>query len=398
MQIVKSPLKCSFICFVFIFMIIFSINTTIGDSSNMLWLYDLGMAQWKAGEVERAVYTLKNCIDQYPNFAEAYDALANIYMDQGEYDQAKQYSEMALDKNPEDPFFITTYGILLYHQGNYIESQQTLLKALELTEDLLEANHYLGKIEIALNQYEAAIEILQPLSEANPNNQEIQQDLDNAQTLLAQSNQEFEELQPDSNVSAETIEARLSSLNTVRASSAAYQEQITNVDYYFDYIQNHGLSIDALNKIGVIYLVRGYYNKAIQFFTQAHIMDKTNFYLHYNLGIAFTYLNQYELAKIHYILAIHYSNLKDYRAYNNLGVLLAIDHNLEDAADCFIKAINLKEDLSIAQENLELIQGENLVRRNIETHVSYHELVVEEDQEPYFVFNHFHYKSCLPVF
>jgi len=101
---------------------------------------------------------------------QAYYALANIYFDTEEYDQAKETLDFLLKLKPGDAETFAMRGEVLYHKGNLHEALIEYGKACESKPDEPKYLWRSAEIHIERSEYAEAIEKIDKLLESDPNN------------------------------------------------------------------------------------------------------------------------------------------------------------------------------------------------------------------------------------
>ncbi|MEQ9425792.1 MAG: tetratricopeptide repeat protein [Cyclobacteriaceae bacterium] len=93
---------------------------------------------------------------------------------------------------------------------------------------------------------------------------------------------------------------------------------------------------DAFCNIGIIHSEKGESSKAIDAFTQCLKNDPRHYEAHYNLANLFSEIGNLQLAKVHYEMSTtinpDFSN-----GYYNLGLVLAMNREIDEAIETFLK-------------------------------------------------------------
>ncbi|MCG8366360.1 MAG: tetratricopeptide repeat protein [Pseudanabaenales cyanobacterium] len=114
------------------------------------------------------------------------------------------------------------------------------------------------------------------------------------------------------------------------------------------------------NKLGALYGQMGNWRKGLELLTRgvqaAQADAMTTYELHYHLGLAYRHLNQLELANTHYLKAMQQPILPQLKlgAYINLGGLLKLQGQLNEAIAIFETATKIAPNFAIAHYNLGL--------------------------------------------
>ncbi len=101
---------------------------------------------------------------------EAYKGLGELYLEQKDYDQAKETMEFILKLNKDDARTYARLGAITSQKGNLEEAKEYYLKSLALSSESAAAHVDLGLVCQATGDKEEAFKCLQKASEIEPNN------------------------------------------------------------------------------------------------------------------------------------------------------------------------------------------------------------------------------------
>lgn len=99
----------------------------------------------------------KTAARQYPSDYRAYNNLAALAFDKGDYEAAEGYLKQAVAKNPESTEANANLALIALAQGDYAKAQEYLAKAPTAKN----YNETLGNLQIAQGQYDQAAQSLQ---------------------------------------------------------------------------------------------------------------------------------------------------------------------------------------------------------------------------------------------
>ncbi|WP_078543947.1 tetratricopeptide repeat protein [Litchfieldia alkalitelluris] len=117
----------------------------------------------EAGELEKAIYLLKEIIEQYPDFWSAYNNLALAYFYSGEVKKAADILEDVLDKNPGNLHALCNMLVFLYYQRKNKKVKE-LTKRLESIHPILVEHRYkLGATFGLIGRYDLSYKWLRHL-------------------------------------------------------------------------------------------------------------------------------------------------------------------------------------------------------------------------------------------
>ena len=126
------------------------------------------------------------------------------------------------------------------------------------------------------------------------------------------------------------------------------------------YLADHPNDPYICNKLGALYGQMGNWRKGIELLTRgiqaAQVDMMTTYELHYHLGLAYRHLKQWDQANTHYLTAMQQRIMPQLKlgAYINLGGLLKLQGQLDEAIAVFETAIKIAPDFAIAHYNLGL--------------------------------------------
>ena len=126
------------------------------------------------------------------------------------------------------------------------------------------------------------------------------------------------------------------------------------------YLIEHPNDPYICNKLGALYGQLGDWPKGLELLTRgiqaAQIDDMTRYELHYHMGLAYRHLDQLDQANTHYLKAMQQPILPQLKlgAYINLGSLLKLQGQLNEAVAVFETAIKIAPNFAIAYYNLGL--------------------------------------------
>jgi tetratricopeptide (TPR) repeat protein len=106
--------------------------------------YQVGIAAAAQGRTKEAETALSKALADDPSNALIYNALATLYVNDGEYQKALVTSENGVRQAPGLPELHYTLGLSRYQVGRYDEAAQALERALELKPDFPDATLWLG--------------------------------------------------------------------------------------------------------------------------------------------------------------------------------------------------------------------------------------------------------------
>ena len=135
---------------------VFKQAAEIGDANSQ---YNLGLCYHTGFGLEKdtakALMWYKKSAAQ--NCARGQNAVAYYYAEQGtNLDEADKFVKKALKQEPDNKYYLDTYGLVLYKQGKYREALKQFNKALGIKEGEAEVRYHLGCTYLKLGDRNAA--------------------------------------------------------------------------------------------------------------------------------------------------------------------------------------------------------------------------------------------------
>ena len=132
--------------------------------------YNLGLAYYHAGKIEKAIAAYQTAIQLEPNFADAYGGLGVIYRRTGDLDTAIRHCQKAIKIAPENIEFHRNLTQIYWQKGMYDRAAIGYRIILELNPSDESALHHLGIILLSKQEYDEAVSCFQKVLQRNPDN------------------------------------------------------------------------------------------------------------------------------------------------------------------------------------------------------------------------------------
>lgn len=128
----------------------------------------LAMAQDWNNEYDDAIKTALKAVDTDPLSAQAHATLGEVYADRNNWQRALEEGRQAEKLDPNSAYVIRNLGYVLSMQGRYEEALVEYARAAELEPKLGYIYLSAGNIHMALNEYDNAIAQFEKAVEVNP--------------------------------------------------------------------------------------------------------------------------------------------------------------------------------------------------------------------------------------
>ena len=132
--------------------------------------YNLGLAYYQSGQIEKAIAAYQKAIQLEPNFADAYGGLGIIYWRSGNLDDAIRHCQKAIKIAPENIEFHKNLTRIYWQKGMYDAAAVGYRIILELNPSDENALHHLGLILLSKQEYHEAVSCFQKVLQTNPDN------------------------------------------------------------------------------------------------------------------------------------------------------------------------------------------------------------------------------------
>ncbi|RKU19300.1 hypothetical protein C6500_11410 [Candidatus Poribacteria bacterium] len=132
--------------------------------------YNLGLAYYQGGKIEKAIAAYQTAIQLEPNFADAYGGLGVIYRRTGDLDAAIRHCQKAIKIAPENIEFHQNLTQIYWQKGMYDRAAIGYRIILELNPSDENALHHLGIILLSKQAYDEAVSCFQKVLQTNPDN------------------------------------------------------------------------------------------------------------------------------------------------------------------------------------------------------------------------------------
>ena len=137
----------------------------------------LGILYLNEGEHEAAMRTFQHLLARTPTHLGALTNVAAIHFDRGAFAEAEEAYARALEVAPNTWQTHYNLGNLLWKQERYGEARQAYGRALELNPGDVDSRYNLAITHLAMEQLDAALPLLEELSQQTPGNAAVWSEL-----------------------------------------------------------------------------------------------------------------------------------------------------------------------------------------------------------------------------
>ncbi len=145
-------------------------------------LYDLAWAQEEAGFYEEACDTLDRLLVLQPEEAHLLNFYGYLLADQNrELERAAEMIQLAVEAEPENPYYLDSLGWVLYRQGEYEEALEYLIDASNKLGDDPTILLHIGDTLLALERWDTALGVLQRALAVGGDAEELRERIERAE-------------------------------------------------------------------------------------------------------------------------------------------------------------------------------------------------------------------------
>ncbi|MDI6740851.1 MAG: tetratricopeptide repeat protein, partial [Candidatus Edwardsbacteria bacterium] len=143
------------------------------------FLFNLAAACERAGDFYKSEQYFKELLQRDPGHASAQNYLGYMYADKGvNLDQAKTLIAQALQKEPDNAYYIDSMGWVYFRLGQLAEAQASIERAVSLMPGDATLRDHLGDVYLAQGDRAKAIEQWKKALELDPKKEETRKKID----------------------------------------------------------------------------------------------------------------------------------------------------------------------------------------------------------------------------
>jgi tetratricopeptide (TPR) repeat protein len=133
------------------------------DSDELIVKQDAAKSLLENGKLEEAISLLKEIVTDFPEFWSAYNNLSLAYFYMGDVQQAKDYLDMVLDKNPGNLHALCNLLVFYYYERQDDKVEELAQRLGLIYPILFEHRYKLGATFALVGQYELAFKWLRAI-------------------------------------------------------------------------------------------------------------------------------------------------------------------------------------------------------------------------------------------
>ncbi|MDC7126321.1 MAG: tetratricopeptide repeat protein, partial [Spirochaetales bacterium] len=127
------------------------------NAENYKAYYNLGMSLVRLGKINEAIQAFKNAADKDPSYDAAFFAAGNLLYKTGKYAEAEKYLKNAVALKPEKSTYLGVLGVVLLNQEKYKDAEKYLKQSLSANPDAPSTNYNLSHAYFEQGNYSDAL-------------------------------------------------------------------------------------------------------------------------------------------------------------------------------------------------------------------------------------------------
>ena len=275
-----------------------SYNKAITLNPNSVLYYNaLGISHSEAKQYKDAISSFRKATKLNPKNAQPYYNLGLVYLKQGELSLAKAAFNKAIivDTNWVDAYL--GLGEVLLKQGHLENAEKSYLKALGISSNGINALSGLGQVYAKQKRYNLAIGTYEKVISLESDNTEANYQLAQIYNKLGDRDK---------------AASKIAFFKLLRSTDPILEKAVK-------WVKTHPDDPISFNNLGIIYLTRQRYDKAIENYNRAITLSPNLATSHYNLGLTYHKQGKLDMAINSYQKAISLNSTLAI-AHNNLAV------------------------------------------------------------------------------
>ena len=293
------------------------------------------------GDPHKAITSLEQLLNEFPDFALAHNDLGVLYYHMGDKKKTRHHYERAVELMPDNITFKKNLAdFYCIELGRIEDALQIYVSILKTNPQDVETLMATGQICVALEKPDDARDFFNQVLEIEPWNENARQEIEKMEKQLSEATINSE--------SAEDAYRRFQTELSNLAPAEAIEALNKIVEIYPDFAIGH-------NDLGVLYYNAGNEEKALHHYEQAAHLQPQNLTLQKNLAdFLFVELKKVEEALQIYvdILATHPDDVETLLIVGHICVALK---KFDDAKDFYRRVLALEPDNKDANTNLQIL-------------------------------------------
>jgi len=276
-------------------------------------------------------------LEHLTTFDEELNNLAgSIFVELGEFDQAKHYLNKALEIKPGYPSAEYNLGLLYYNNKQFVNAISLLSKFIAKHHNQEITLTILGDCYLQTKDFSSALKTYQTIVSFNANSKKANLGLLTTYINISDLNAIIELLQPLRNNTANNADILFSLANHLLANNYTYLA----IEIYTELLSDTPDSTNILTHLAMAYDAIESTEKAISCLNQALTINDNDVDAHGIIGNIYTNLDESSLAERHLQKALNIDS--NHVASNiNMGRLKSYDEEYETSDNYYLKAISL---------------------------------------------------------
>lgn len=308
---------------------------------------NLATLYYDRGEYEKAMQIYKQVLTIRPGYPEAHNGLAMVYDVQGEYEEALKEYKKSLEYKPDFIEAHINLGNLYSANGKYGEAMREYARSIEIDPGYDGTYYNLGVMYFKKKDYDRAVEAYRKALEMNPGNEAAKKNLagilDYEKKYIG-GVAEYKKLikkDPDNAEAHYNLGLLYKDMQELEKALDEFKKAAEIKPGY----------TDAHNSLGNLYSMGKQYDKAIREYNLVLKLEPNYIMVYNNLGNIYYLLKEYDKALDEYkkILAVNPENVN---VHFNLGNLYYARGEYDRALEEFQKTLKINPNVLVACKRL----------------------------------------------
>lgn len=230
---------------------------------------DKAVELYNKGDYQKAIDTFSSVLENYPDNAEVYNNIALCYANLGDFDNAEKNYLKAEELNPSLVQIYINLADIYYRQKQMGKGIELISRGLGAIGDNLVLRHYLARFYMEDARLDLAIDELEHILEQQPENYDVYYDLGKVHFELGNYDSALEnfenvlEFKPDNEWIYYYLGQAYEANNEIDKALSNYLKAIARNENF----------IPSYKKAAILFLARGDYEDAVEYFEDYINMD-----------------------------------------------------------------------------------------------------------------------------
>jgi len=317
------------------------------DSGRLLW--NLGIARWRLGQLDRAAAALRELIAREPGHEAGRSALAIVLARQGDIKTAVSELEALLRERRRVPDVLCTLGVVQQSRGELDLAAGSFTAALARDPAHIAARYNRGLCAMLYGRYHEALEDLWTVADLAPEHAWALVQSAICHYRLGQRRRALEAVRRALRAGPNDFQVRYNA-GTLLLREGVVSQAVSHLERAYEL---NPRSLEVVVNLGVASYLSGQLRHALDHFRAGVRMDSRHALARYNCAVCFCMLDLLEEAEAQVAELLQlYPEFPE--AFNAIGVIRLLQNRLVEAAEQFRRTADAMPRSAVARSNLAL--------------------------------------------